>query len=263
MEKKLWYVAFSRDDVPAFPCPRCKKPTLELDKDTLTIKEPVYSKQGRSHPEWEPDFVTETFIAMLRCRRAECGEIVTLAGEISPEPGYDEDGDLSYEGMLKPRAIYPAPEMISLPRNIPRAVRAELHLAFQLYWADFGACATKLRTSVERLMDHFKVVKYQVVKDPRKPTKRGKLRPYDLSVRIDKFIAATGNVVHQDLLHALRVVGNVGTHRNELDRDEILDAFEVYEHVLSELLDKKSAQITKVARKLRESAGRRKKDVFF
>jgi hypothetical protein len=155
--------------------------------------------------------------------------------------------------------MYPPPPIISLPKNIPAPVREELEFAFQFYWGDYGACATKIRTSVERLMDHFKVAKFRVAKDQRRPNAPGKLKPLDLSARIDKFISATGSVVHKDHLHALRIVGNLGTHNNALNRGELLDAFEIYEHALSELIDKKSAQIGKLAKKLRKQAVKKKK----
>lgn len=134
---------------------------------------------------------------------------------------------------------------------MPEPVKAELELAFQIFWSDTGACATKIRTSVERLMDHFKVARFKRMKDPKNPTKPGKLKRLDLFARIERFIASTGAVVHKDHLHALRVVGNLGTHQNELTRADLLEAFEVYEHALGELVGKKSAQISKLAKKLK------------
>src|SRR4051812_16765445 len=215
MNKKLWYEAFSREDVPSFPCPHCQQTTLELQKDTLEVHEPTYSVKGHSDLDWEPDWSIKRFIVLLKCTKSSCGEFVSIAGDIIVEPGYDNDGSWSYKEMLRPRNMFPAPHIIALPEGIPGPVETELMLAFQLFWSDYGSCATKLRTSVERLMDHFKVVKIYVAKDPKKPTKAGKIRLYDLAVRIDKFISTTGDVVHKDHLHALRMVGNVGTHKNE------------------------------------------------
>lgn len=78
-------------------------------------------------------------------------------------------------------------------------------------------------------------------------------------MRIDKFISASGDLVHKDHLHALRVVGNVGTHKNDLSRDELLQAFEVYEHALGELVGKKTETVAKLAKQLRSKAGKAKK----
>jgi Domain of unknown function (DUF4145) len=198
---------------------------------------------------------------LLRCSASKSGEVVAVSGKVTVEPNYDDDGGWNYEGMLEPKRMYPPPPIISFPSNLPGPVTHELDLAFQFYWGDYGACATKIRTSVERLMDHFKVAKFRIAKNPKKPNAPGKLTPLDLSSRIDKFIAATGTVIHKDHLHALRIVGNLGTHKNVLGRTELLDAFEVYEHALEELVGKKSAQIAKLAKKLSKHTGMSKKSI--
>lgn len=260
VDKSTWLATFSRTEVPAFPCPRCRKSTLRLDADTLTTEETHYSKANQKHEAWDPEWTEERFIAFLRCTATKCGEIVSVSGKISVEPNFDDEEDgWNYEGMLQPKSMYPPPPIISFPADLPGTAALELKLAFQFFWGDYGACATKIRTSVERLMDHFKVAKFRIAKNPKKPSAPGKLRPLDLSARIDKFIAATGAVVHKDHLHALRVVGNLGTHNNVLSRTEILEAFEVYEHALEELIGKKSTQIGKLAKRLSKNTGRPKR----
>ena len=70
MNKKLWYEAFSRKDMPSFPCPHCRQTTLELEKDTLQVKEPIYSEKSHAHSEWEPEYTVERFVVLLRCTRS-------------------------------------------------------------------------------------------------------------------------------------------------------------------------------------------------
>jgi hypothetical protein len=66
------------------------------------------------------------------------------------------------------------------------------------------------------LMDHFKVAKTRVMKpNPNKPGKRMRL---DLSVRIDKFAKKINTTKYSEMLHALRVVGNLGTHGRSVHR---------------------------------------------
>lgn len=263
VDKSTWVATFSRSGIPAFPCPRCRRTTLTLDEKTLAAEETETSKANQKHDAWEPEWTEERFVCLFRCSSVKCGEIVAVSGKVSVEPNHDEETGWNYEGMLEPRSMYPPPPIIALPTGVPGPVRDELELAFQFYWGDFGACATKVRTSVERLMDHFKVAKFRIAKNPKKPNSPGKMKPLDLSARIDKFISATGAVVHKDHLHALRVVGNLGTHKNVLSRIEMLEAFEVYEHALEELIGKKSAQIGKLAKKLTKHAGKTKKNIPF
>jgi Domain of unknown function (DUF4145) len=263
IDKRTWK-AFSKDDLPPFLCPRCFNPSLRLNEESLMHKETAVSKKNRGHDAWEPEWTDEKFVVLLVCSKPSCGEVVAVSGIVSVEPNFDPDtDDWTYEGILNPKSMYPPPPIILLPDKTPHSVKEEANLAFQFYWGDYGACATKIRTSVERLMDHFKVAKFKIVKDPRKPRSPGKMRPLDLSTRIDKFISATGAVVHKDHLHALRVVGNLGTHKNVLTRTEILEAFEVYEHALQEMIGKKSTQIGKLAKKLSKHTGKTKKDDFF
>ncbi|MFY9894412.1 MAG: DUF4145 domain-containing protein [Xanthobacteraceae bacterium] len=265
VDKLTWSKTFSRREVPALPCPGCRKATLKLDEKTLAVEETERSKKNQKHEAWDPEWTEERFSCLLRCDSAKCGEIVAVSGRVSVEQIFDDDEEIgwNYEGLLEPRSMYPPPPIIALPTNVPSSVREELELAFQFYWGDYGACATKIRTSVERLMDHFKVAKFRIAKNPKKPNLPGKMKPLDLSARIDKFISATGAVVHKDHLHALRIVGNLGTHNNVLSQTEMLEAFEVYEHALEELIGKKSSQIGKLAKKLSKHAGKTKKNTPF
>jgi hypothetical protein len=264
IDKSSLLTTFSRNDPPVLVCPTCGKSTLRLDSESVLTAETKRSARNREHDAWEPEWTAERFIALFRCADSKCGEVVAVSGNVAVEPTVDEEGELNYEGMLEPKSMWPPPPIIRLPDGLPPAVRLELELAFQFFWGDFGACATKIRTSVERLMDHFKIAKFQITKDSRKQEAPGRMRPLDLSARIDKFIAATGEAIHKDHLHALRVVGNLGTHSNDaLSRTEILEAFEIYEHALEELIGKKSKQIGKLAKRLSKHTGRRKKKPLF
>ncbi|WP_439356691.1 DUF4145 domain-containing protein [Bradyrhizobium sp. DASA03007] len=90
------------------------------------------------------------------------------------------------------------------PEKTPELVAQELQTSFQHYWSDLGSCASRMRTSVERLMDHFGVPKSTLVKRAGGGRRRQRI---DLYVRIEKFCAAAKNLVHQDSLHAIRTVG--------------------------------------------------------
>jgi Domain of unknown function (DUF4145) len=242
-DSELWGRKFSSSNVPALPCPSCAKGNLQYDKRQFWKVEPRYSADARSHEDWEPSWISERFTMFLKCDVATCGEVVVVSGSTSVEEVDDEEFGPALESLLIPTSMAPPPPIIQVPEKTPKAVKDELQLAFQLFWADLGASATKIRTSVERLMDHFKVSRFKRA--------RGKLQPIALYSRIEAFIAKNGKVVHKDHLHALRVVGNVGTHSNAATRSDVLEAFQIYEHALDELIGKKSAIIAKLAKKLK------------
>jgi hypothetical protein len=243
-ERELWDNRFPQSGVPAFPCPNCSKGTLQYDSKQFWKIEPQYSASAHGHNDWDPSWVTERFTMFLKCGVVKCGEVVVVSGSTSVEEIYDEEFGYALEGLLAPVLMTPPPPIIRVPEKTPKAVQEELQMAFQLFWSDLGAAATKIRTSVERLMDHFKVSRFRRVK--------GKLQPIALYSRIEAFITKNGKVVHKDHLHALRVVGNLGTHSNAATRSDVLEAFQIYEHALDELIGKKSAVIAKLAKKLKK-----------
>ena len=49
---------------------------------------------------------------------------------------------------------------------------------------------------------------------------------------------------------ALKWLGNTGTHKGEVDREDLLDAFEILEHALTELIDRRATKIAALAKKL-------------
>lgn len=119
--------------------------------------EPAYSKKDHSHDGWDFDWITERFIAVMKCSDTSCGEIVIVGGDTEIVEEFDEDIGHNVYSNLRPRSIFPGPPIIAISKETPASVRHEIELAFQLFWSDLGASASRLRTGVERLLDDFKV----------------------------------------------------------------------------------------------------------
>jgi hypothetical protein len=49
---------------------------------------------------------------------------------------------------------------------------------------------------------------------------------------------------------ALKWLGNTGTHSAEVSEDDLLDAFEILEHALIEIIEKRSTKVAELAKKL-------------
>jgi hypothetical protein len=115
-----------------------------------------------------------------------------------------------------------------------------------MIWSDLGASGSRLRTSVELLLDDFKI--------PREG--KGTKKTYRLSLqdRINAFKAVDAD--YATTLDALRIVGNLGTHENELRRNVLLDAFEIYEDALSELYGNHKKKIEALRKKIIEKKGK-------
>jgi hypothetical protein len=162
------------------------------------------------------------FAGMLDCRACE-GSVVVV--------GYVRKDDA-----LVPRGIYPAPPIINVPTSVPRTVVAELDLAFSLFWVDLSSCANKIRVSLERLLDALDVPEGA------------------LSNRIHA--AESNNKLQTEVFHALREVGNVGSHGSGTRREVVLDAFEIYEDQLHKLFDPRGSRVATLTKRIRSTKGK-------
>ena len=98
---------------------------------------------------------------------------------------------------------------------MPRRLREVLSSSFSLLWMNGEACANRLRVVLEMLLED---QGSEVGGDKRAP----------LAVRIKKLEESIFGVAGSDtLMHAVRIVGNVGSHEGAgVTRDQLIDAYE-------------------------------------
>ncbi|WP_186018186.1 DUF4145 domain-containing protein [Burkholderia gladioli] len=246
-ERDLWVGAYTREEFPRYTCPRCKKGRLLQNQSSFLIEEPGFSQKDSQHPDWEPGWEKERFSLRLICDNADCGEIVIVSGDTTVAEYYeDEFNAWGLISLLRPQAFFPAPSIISVPEQVPQNVCDEIDKASQLFWMDFSASANRLRVSVELLLDYFKVPRDGV-------NGKGKPRRLDLHARIALFEKSDPD--HAPTLTALRMIGNLGSHGGQVNREPLLDAFEIYEYALTELCGQRKARIAQLRQKLIESKG--------
>jgi hypothetical protein len=229
VERHLWTTEwFFKGGFPRFPCTRCQKGEFTYRADKIVVLETTYSRLHRqSDPDWSPpDYIEERFTILMTCNNPTCGELMIVAGDTAIDQVVDDQtGDWNWETVFRPRSVFPGPGMIKIPKEVPQPIVDEVHLAFQFYWSHLGTSATRLRTSVERVLDHFNI-----------PAKKASGGFLTLDARIKQFEKIDQG--HAETFNALRFVGNLGTHQDELTREALLDAFEVYEDALDELFSK-------------------------
>lgn len=248
LDRNLWSGSYERSAFPKYDCPRCERGRLIGDISDLSMKEPAFSKALSKEPDWEPDWDTERFTLTLTCDNPGCGEIALAIGDTNVIEYYDDEYDAwGMISLLRPRSIFPAPKIIQVDEEVPENIKRELFKAFELFWVDFNACANRLRVSVELLLNHLKVPTTGV-------DKNGKTRNLDLNGRISVFEQTTPE--HAPTLTALRMIGNLGSHGSEVDREPLLDAFEIYEYSLSELCGQRKARIDQLRQKLIANKGK-------
>jgi Domain of unknown function (DUF4145) len=249
MNRSLWTESLTETTCPAWPCPVCSKGTVALTPKSLTHKETVESARARDHDAWDPDWIRYVFTAWAECKHPSCKQGFAIAGTGGVGQYYGEDGP-DWEDYFNPQICEPMPSMISLPMKSPDDVAQELRAAFGLFWSNHSSCAGRIRVALECLMSHIGVPK-------RKKNAQGKLYDLSLHARIDEI--ASGSPATGQQLIALKWLGNSGSHDSEVSSDDLLDAFEILEHALGEIIDQRSARVAALAKKMTKKHGRKKR----
>lgn len=246
MNRSLWTQTLNKTWCPAWPCPICRKNTLLLIPKSLIYWETVESKRARNHESWDFDWITYAFTAWAECRHPTCKQKFAIAGTGGVAPEYDENSNIGLQDYFSPMMCYPMPDMFDFPAKCPDDVKEELRAAFAFFWLHQPACAGRLRVAIEYLMNHLCVPK-------RKKDRSGKYFDLSLHARIDA-VAKKEPIIGSQMM-ALKWLGNAGSHIGAVSKNDLIDAFEIMEHALGEIIERRSAKVAKLAKKLIKKHG--------
>ncbi len=248
VNRKLWKPPFV--EFPSWLCPRCQSATLALDKDSLKFRETGPSAAAHEHDVWEPEWIKERFVGLLVCQNSTCGDVVTISGETV----HVEDHDIGlqtedWQQQFVPRSLFDAPPVFPISEGCPPVVTIELHKAFSLIWSDRDSCANRLRSAVEALLTDRKISRTTL----NKKRKRVNINLHDRIVKFEKV-----NKAAADYLVAIKWLGNTGSHAgvDEIELDDLLHGFEMFERVVDILYDQRDKRLRKVAKKITKRKGR-------
>lgn len=225
MNRELWgRNFFSKSEPINYPCPNCDQGQLEFKELNSEI-----SATGRIQDYYGyDDGVDYSFSLHLTCNNKDCLEEVFAIGnglryhsvDENPETGeLEETGEINYH----PNYFYPNLQMIEIFEEVPSPVRKQIRLAFSQFHCDLSSCANKMRSAIELILDDLKA--------PRKRKTRKGMQPFNnLHDRIEHFGKSKKKI--SDLLMALKIIGNEGSHVGGLNKADILDAFEFLEIIL-------------------------------
>ena len=248
MNRALWTQSLTEFRCPPWPCPVCHRGTISIVRKSLTYKETVESAGAHIVEDWSPEDTTYSFTAWAKCRNTPCGQEFAIAGTGGVAPEDVSDEDWQWEDYFSPLVCYPMPDMIQFPAKCPVDVQTELRSAFAVFWTNGAACAGRIRVALECLMDHLGVPK-------RRKGANGKYSDLNLHARVDAFAKHDPTVGFQ--LMALKWLGNTGSHARRVAKGDLLDALEIIEHALGEILDRRSARVAELAKKLTKKHGRK------
>lgn len=219
-------------ELPEWSCPTCGRGHLKISKEKLLITETGPSAAAWAHEAWEAEWVEKRFAGLMTCDSTSCGEVVAVHGDISVVESWDDDHPIPrpvHSEWFKPRSLSPAPLLFRPPRGTPELVQNALREAAGLLWQSAEGAANQVRQAVEHLMDHQGVTMS---------------RPgayLSLHHRIKELETRDPN--NAEILLAVKWLGNSGSHAGGLTRQDVFDAFEMVELVLTNLFDRSKATI--------------------
>jgi len=241
MDRNIWTEHITQYSCPKWPCRFCVTGHLLLDKESLRFEETVGSQAEHKHEAWEPDWTDYCFSAWATCSNIDCKQRYVLSGNGSIAQVFDENGDDELITFFTPKHCYPMPDIFCISKQCPNEVSKSLRESFTLYYSDKNSCAGKIRCALEKLMDHVGVPAFKDALE-----KKTRISLHD---RLEKFKSHEPQIASN--LLAIKWLGNTAIHETAAILEyDILDAYEIIEHELKEILDQPAARISKLAQKL-------------
>ena len=226
MNRQHFAIPFSQSAMPTWRCPNCHDGVLAGVKSSLKLYETSDSKAARDNPDWDHDWESQRFFLQLQC--IKCSEPVLWVGDTQSVEEHDEEFGWVFSRALVPTYFEPAIPLIQVPKACPDEVHSEVLAAAALYWSAPASSGNRIRACVERLMDAQAVASGT-----------------SLHARIQAFASKNKDI--SDALLAIKWIGNTGSHSDELEASDVLDAFELLEYALEELYEGRTARLRALA----------------
>lgn len=243
IDKDAFNESFTLSDFPTWKCSTCNKGNLDYGNET--VFETVESMKEREDyvDDWDETWIRKHFIGTLKCNNQKCREIYSFAGEIDHDVDHEEEnGNEIITVRYYPKYIFPILYLFSIPEEAPSEVIVSIERAFKLYWVDNSACGNAIRTVVEVIMNDKNI--------RRTTTISGKRKKLSLHTRIENFQNKYNEI--GNILMAIKWIGNVASHDDELYKEELLDGFDFLKVAIDKLyathekdLEKRVSEINK------------------
>lgn len=182
------------------------------------------------HDAWEPEWIEYAFVALLRCDNTDCKESVCASGIGGVEQIIDfENREEGYFDHFRPKWMTPSPRMISIPADAVDLLGDSLDRCFSNAWGDYSGAGNHLRKAVEIFVEYLE--------------SQNNMQKASKSLH-DRIVAlsSTNSDISEKLL-AIKWVGNSGSHASDLTQNDIFDALDILEWVLSEVFENSKKKI--------------------
>lgn len=210
-------------------CPQCLDGHVEFGEPT-TIQNSESSRwQLEMHDNWEPEHIFGDFHVRAGCSNQACGQGFLGLGSYQIERAEEADPARSggWSEFYSLMYITPPLLLMTLPKDTPQPVQDGVTRAASLILADPSSAANALRATVER---------YLTTEGISSADQNGKHVP--AHHRIEAWKQQTGNSQVQDLLMAVKWIGNDGSHEEAtLTTKQVVDGTQFLERAFHLLFD--------------------------
>lgn len=259
MDIEQWQQVFgftALSQYPKLPCPCCGKISLSINEDTLQFKEisreevslnsKKYTEQKNKSSavisnlsnEFEatgdPSFwqtVTQVVVVLgasiMQCLEPINGQPYQLVGFLQCDncekivsanglalwPLVEMSPDKKQEYHIKIEFFSPTIPIVAISENVPEVIKLELFDSFRYLHFDPSASAAKLRRAIECFCEGWDA--------------KGKNLHQQICSLKEK------HPEEAEYLESLKLVGNEGTHSNNIDEIDLLYSFEIFQFVLN------------------------------
>ena len=250
MDRKLYKVPFTREKSPDWLCPHCGKGVLRFIDGTFRAEERRHSREARDYEAWDPDWIEYSYSGMLRCSNDQCKECVATSGvggvDIDVVFGHGGEPEQTWADFFRPKYFEPPLAIIDLPTECPASVSEPLEESFRLFFSSPASASNNVRIALESLLTELGIKRYAV--------KNSKRQFLSLHSRIGLLPAKYSEL--RDLLFAIKWLGNAGSHADSVvTLDDVMDAYELIDHVLQELYAQRSKKAKDLAKLVNKKKG--------
>ena len=130
---------------------------------------------------------------------------------------------------FSPLFFYPTLNIFPISNHCPEEISNQIRKSFSHYFSDQSAAANALRTALEYILNDLNI-------ETNKINRKGENVDLKLHARIEIF--GKQNPDLQPFLIAAKWIGNAGSHVGEINKDGILDGYELLFHCLDEIYEK-------------------------
>lgn len=251
VDRKLIKRGFDKSTSPFLPCPSCGGGSLIFMETESDVKEQAWVRTAYNDPDFFTEWTRFNFSTLLTCSNSECGEAVAALGEAEYRESYDRDIDgASYPVLMRyyrPLFFHPPLKLFVPPHETPDELQEALDASFALFFADPASSANHVRNCTEQVLNILRIKRYT-------RTRNSRLVRLSLHRRIELIPDKHRDSKH--LLLALKWLGNSGSHASSpITQDDVLDAYEILEHLIIELFSTQKKRVSKLAKKIVKSKG--------